>query len=132
MDVLGDIAAFFSGFSAETLKFIKGAAMVFESSPQLQSIATAAVTKAEDLAVSGLEKQAAAKSDVLGQLASAGLPVVESQVNLAIETAVANLAKPAAAAAPAPAAAPAADDAPAGATDAPSAVEAPAASTSEG
>lgn len=99
MSILSEIGAWLLGVGADTLNFFKAAIMLLAKNPQLQSIAMTAVTNAETLAVTGIEKQAAAKSEILGQLASAGLPVVQSQINLAIETAVASLGASAAPAA---------------------------------
>ena len=91
MSLLTEIGAWLLGIGEGTLSFFKAAILSLAQNPQLQTIALNAVTSAENLAISGLEKQAAAKSDILGQLAAAGLPAVQSQINLAIETAVASL-----------------------------------------
>ena len=112
MSILNEIGAFFLGVPAKILTFIMGAIHALLSNQQLMDMATAAVKKAEDMAVAGVEKQAAAKSDVIGQLAAAGLPYVESQVNLALEMAVQNLKAATAPAAAPVEAAPVADPAP--------------------
>ena len=91
MSILNDIGAFLLGVPAKILTFIMGAIHALLSDQQLVDLAMQAVTNAENLAVAGIEKQAAAKNEVIGQLAAAGLPYVESKVNLAIELAVANL-----------------------------------------
>lgn len=91
MSILSEIGAWLLGIGAATLNFLKGAALSLEANPQLLEFATTAVKNAENMAVTSLEKQAAAKSEILGQLASVGLPVIFSQVNLAIESALANL-----------------------------------------
>lgn len=91
MSILSEIGAWLLGIGSDTLNFFKAAILSLAQNPQLQQIAMTAVTNAENLAISGVEKQAAAKSEILGQLASAGLPAVQSQINLAIETAVASL-----------------------------------------
>jgi len=106
MSLLTEIGAWLLGIGEGTLSFFKAAILSLAQNPQLQTIAMNAVTTAENLAISGVEKQAAAKSDILGQLAAAGLPAVASQVNLAIETAVASLTATKAATATAIAAAP--------------------------
>ncbi len=93
MSILSEIGSFFLGISSKTLAFIKGAVTALESNPQLQEIATTEVLKLENSAVSNVEKQAAASSSIAGQLAAIGLPIVQSQINLAIEAAVANLPK---------------------------------------
>ena len=124
MSILSDIGAFFLGVGTKTLTFIMGTVKALEDNPQVQDIATAEVAKAEDAVLTGVEagsvaagvaKFTAAQTGVVAQLTAAGVPVVLSQVNLAIEAAVANLKVAQASAAPTPAAdpAPATDPAPA-------------------
>ena len=94
MSILSEIGAWLLGIGGDTLNFFKAAILSIASNPQLQTIAMTAVTSAENLAITGVEKQANAYSSIAGSLAEAGLPVIQSQINLAIETAVASL-KPA-------------------------------------
>lgn len=107
MSILSEIGAFFLGIGNDTLTFFIGAIKALAANPQVQAIATQEVANAESAAatalasgsvMTGVQKFAAAQTGVVAQLATAGLPVVMNQVNLAIEAAVANLkATPAAA-----------------------------------
>lgn len=100
MSILSEIGAFFMGIPSATLNFIIATVKALAANPQIQSIATQEVQKAEDAAMTALEsgsvttgvaKFAAAQAGVVAQLTTAGAPVVMNQVNLAIEAAVANL-----------------------------------------
>ena len=91
MSILSEIGAWLLGISAAVLNFFKAAIVAVANNPQAVSIAMTAVQNAENMAISSVDKQASAYSEIAGQLASAGLPVVASQINLLIETAVQNL-----------------------------------------
>lgn len=119
MSLLSEIGAFFMGVPSETLTFIINAVKALAANPQIQAIATQEVAAAESAAMTalttgsimtGAAKFALAQTGVVAQLTAAGAPVVMNQVNLAIESAVANIqAAPATAtAAPTPVATPAA------------------------
>jgi hypothetical protein len=91
MSILSDIGAWLLGIGSDVLNFFKAAITAVANNPQLVSIAMTAVQNAENLAISGAEKQVAAYGAIAGQLAAAGLPAIASQINLAIETAVQSL-----------------------------------------
>ena len=100
MSILSELGAFFLGIGEDTLNFLRNAAKALAANPQIQTIATQEVQNAETAIIAGVEagsvatgaqKFVAAQAGVVAQLTAAGAPVVMNQVNLAIESAVANL-----------------------------------------
>ncbi len=93
MSVSNWIHHLFSETRAEILSFLSPALALIESNGGkiLTDAAVAAVTAAEATGGSGQTKAAAAFASVSAVLVSEGIPVVKNAVNLAIETAVANM-----------------------------------------
>jgi hypothetical protein len=91
MGLIQDLEAWLLGVGTDILNFFKAAITALANNPQLAQIAMTAVTNVENEAVTAVEKQAAAYGQIASQLTAAGLPVVVSQINLAIEAAVQTL-----------------------------------------